>query len=99
MFERFSFLTGDIGDTGGIFVHVKSNPLCRQGLKVPKEPSMYSCAEPMLGRYVYIQSNGRDERLQLCDVKVYLNSKLRQKASFGAVTCRGVPFMFSSAII
>jgi len=50
-------------------------PLCRQGLIVPKKPSLYSCAEPMLGQYVYVVEKGKDVALRLCEVEVYVNSK------------------------
>ncbi|XP_022806395.1 uncharacterized protein LOC111343471 [Stylophora pistillata] len=53
----------------------ESNPLCRQGLQVPKNDDMiYGCAEPMLGKYVYISIdyNGA-ATLELCDVKVFVN--------------------------
>lgn len=53
-----------------------SNPICRQGLVVPKEPWLYSCAEPMLGRYVYIRLVGSNPTvLTLCEVEVYVDSK------------------------
>ena len=67
------FITGDKEVSA-----FKSNLLCRQGLQVPpKKYAMYGCAEPMLGKYVYISIdyNGA-ATLELCDVKVYVNSKI-----------------------
>ena len=61
--------TGSSSRSSGTF-----NPLCRQGLKVPKEPWVYSCAEPMLGKFVYI-SIQRKATLTLCEVEVFVNSK------------------------
>ena len=51
------------------------NLLCRQGLKVPEDQPMdYSCAESMLGRYVYIHEEG-SPHVRLCEVAVFVNSK------------------------
>ncbi|XP_078374553.1 uncharacterized protein LOC144658099 isoform X3 [Oculina patagonica] len=61
-----------IGDHKG--VARERNPLCRQGLQVPKKPWLYSCAEPMLGKYVYIILN-KKEKLTLCEVEVYVNGE------------------------
>ena len=61
--------TGSSSRSSGTF-----NPLCRQGLKVPKEPWVYSCAEPMLGKFVYI-SIPRKAILTLCEVEVFVNRK------------------------
>ena len=58
--------TGDKQDT--------NNPLCRQGLQVPKEPWLYSCAEPMLGRFVCIRLEGKG-KLKLCEVGIYVNGR------------------------
>lgn len=53
-----------------------SNPVCREGLQVPKEPWLFSCADPMLGRYVYIRLLGKEPRvLTICEVEVYVDSK------------------------
>lgn len=51
------------------------NRLCRQGLNVPKEPWLYNCAEPILGRYVSIRRMGRG-KLTLCEVEIYVNGTL-----------------------
>ena len=64
-------MTGNSSRSNGAF-----NPLCRQGLKVPKEPWLYSCAEPMLGRFVYINVQ-RKATLTLCEVEVFVNSKFK----------------------
>jgi len=53
-----------------------SNPIRRQGLVVPKEPWLYSCADPMLGKYLYIRLVGSNPTvLTLCEVEVYVGSK------------------------
>ena len=60
----------------------RGNLLCRQGLEVPEDDPMdCSCAESMLGRYVYIKVNG-STHLRLCEVEVFVNSKLCFKCTF-----------------
>lgn len=61
-----------------------NNPLCRQGLSVPKEPSLYSCAEPILGKYVFVIEKG-EATLALCEVEVYVNGKYFYTLSFETV--------------
>ena len=53
----------------------ESNPLCRQGLEIFHTIfGLYDCAEPMLGKYVYISLNYKEAAtLELCDVQVFMN--------------------------
>ncbi|PFX15510.1 ATP-dependent DNA helicase PIF1 [Stylophora pistillata] len=46
------------------------NPLCLKSVLITRAPVLLSCAEPMLGRYVYIVAK---EYFKLCDVQVFLN--------------------------
>ena len=53
-----------------------SNPLCLKSRRIPKfTHTSFSCAEPMLGRYVFIAAK---DYFQLCDVQVFLNGKCHQ---------------------
>ncbi|CAH3036725.1 unnamed protein product [Pocillopora meandrina] len=56
-------------------VAFESNPLCRQGLEIINTVFLrYDCAEPMLGKYVYISLNYKEAAtLELCDVQVFMN--------------------------
>ena len=56
-------------------VAFESNPLCRQGLEIIDTIfRSYDCAEPMLGKYVYISLNYKEAAtLELCDVQVFMN--------------------------
>ncbi|XP_022802530.1 uncharacterized protein LOC111340027 [Stylophora pistillata] len=47
------------------------NPLCLKSVLIRRAPTLFSCAEPMLGRYVYIVAKGY---IKLCDVQVFLNA-------------------------
>ena len=53
----------------------ESNRLCRQGLEIKSAyVQRYDCAEPMLGKYVYISLNYKEAAtLELCDVQVFMN--------------------------
>ncbi|RMX59064.1 hypothetical protein pdam_00009978, partial [Pocillopora damicornis] len=57
--------------------HLTSNPLCLKSRRIPRlTPTSFSCAEPMLGRYVFIAAK---DYFQLCDVKVFLNADAMDK--------------------
>ncbi|RMX59069.1 hypothetical protein pdam_00009977, partial [Pocillopora damicornis] len=54
-----------------------SNPLCLKSRRIPKfTRTSFSCAEPMLGRYVFIAAK---DYFQLCDVQVFLNADAMDK--------------------
>ena len=57
-------------------VAFESNPLCRQGLEIIHTIfRSYDCAEPMLGKYVYISLGHKGAAtLELCDVLVHMNT-------------------------
>ena len=54
----------------------ESNRLCRQGLQIKSAYlQRYDCAEPMLGKYVYISLGHKGAAtLELCDVLVHMNT-------------------------